>query len=364
MMMIKRLVKLGFGMAGIMLMLPAIRLHAQPASPIAAIPAYQPQPIAGGVIRSWGHVFLKKVMTSWELSFQKYHPGITFSDNLVSSAAATGALFTNTADLGILGREIRPMEVAGYNRVMKQRPFPLEVMTGSYANADKSVALGIFVQKDNPLTHITFAQLDAIFGSEHRRGEKTNIRTWGQLGLTGLWANRTIDVYMGELDAAPAFYFSQQVMLGSMLWNEHLQHFDDLNRPDGTVYEAQQHIVDALAQDSAGIALSGAGSRNAGVKLIPVAAGDGGPYIDATPETVEARTYPLARSVWIYTNQGPGHPLDPRVREFLRFIFSREGQELVRREGEYLPLTPELAAAQLKKLESQSIPPVLETRVP
>jgi phosphate transport system substrate-binding protein len=337
--------------ATISLCLPAVSVYAQQASALASIPTYQPQPIPAGVIRSWGHVFLKKVMASWETSFQKYHPDVTFSDNLVSSAAATGALFTNTADLGILGREIRPMEVAGYNRVMKQKPFPLEVMTGSYANADKSVALGIFVQKNNPLTQISFAQLDAIFGSEHRRGEKGKIRTWGQLGLTGPWASRTINVYTGELDAAPAFYFSQQVMLGSILWNERLQHFDDINRSDGTVYEAQQHIVDALAQDPAGIAISGAGSRNPGVKLIPVSVSDDGPYISATPETVEARTYPFARSVWIYTNQGPGHPLDPRVREFLRFIFSREGQELVRQEGEYLPLTSGLAAAQLKRLE-------------
>jgi phosphate transport system substrate-binding protein len=347
----KRLLQVASGFVALALCLPVIRLHAQQVSRVSGIPAYEPQRVDGGVIRSWGHVFLKKVMASWELSFQKYHPDITFSDNLVSSAAATGALFTNTADLGIVGREIRPLEVAGYSRVMKQKPLPLEVMTGSYSNADKSVALGIFVQKDNPLTHITFAQLDAIFGSEHLRGEKANIRTWGQLGLRGSWADRTINVYVGELDAAPAFYFSQLVMRGSMLWNEHLRHFDDLNRPDGAVYEAQQRIVDALAADSAGIALAGAGTRNAGVKLIPVAVGDDGPYIAATSETVEARTYPLARSVWIYTNQGPGHPLDPRVREFLRFILSREGQELVRQEGEYLPLTPKVAAAQLKKLE-------------
>ena len=345
-----RLVKLAFAVAAVALS-HRCRLDAQQPTLVATIPSYQPEPISAGVIRSWGHVFLKKIMLSWESGFQTYHPNVTFSDNLVSSAAATGALFTNTADLGILGREIRPMEVAGYARVMKQKPFPLEVMTGSYANADKSVALGIFVQKDNPLTRITFAQLDAIFGSEHRRGEKTNIRTWGQLGLTGAWADRPINLYAGELDAAPAFYFSQQVMLGSMLWNERLQHFDDLNRPDRTVYEAQQHIVDALAADPAGIALSGAGVRNPAVKLIPVSAREGGPFIAATPETVETRTYPLARSVWIYTNQGPSHPLDPRVREFLRFIFSREGQELVRQEGDYLPLTPELAAAQLKKLQ-------------
>jgi phosphate transport system substrate-binding protein len=349
--MTKRLLQVVFVVAGSAFWQCSIQLHGQEVSSTATIPAYQPQPITGGPIRSWGHVFLKKVMISWELGFQKYHPDVAFSDNLVSSAAATGALFTNTADLGIVGREIRPLEVAGYSRVMKHKPFPLEVMTGSYANADKSVALGIFVHKSNPLTHLTFAQLDAIFGSEHLYGKNENIRTWGQLGLTGAWASRPINVYMGELDAAPAFYFSQRVMRGSMLWNEHLHHLDDVTRPDGTVYETQQRIVDLLAKDETGIALSGAGSRNPDTKLVPISIGDGGPYVDATPTTVEERTYPLARSVWIYTNQAPGHPLDPRVREFLRFIFSREGQELVRKEGDYLPLTPELAAAQLKRLE-------------
>src|SRR5579884_2342278 len=111
-------------------LLPASRICAQQEPASETIPVYQPQPVPAGVIRSWGHVFLSKIMLSWEQAFQRYHPDVTFSDNLVSSAAATGALFTNTAELGILGREIRPMEVAGYNRVMKQKPFPFEVMTG------------------------------------------------------------------------------------------------------------------------------------------------------------------------------------------------------------------------------------------
>ena len=343
--------KLAICLAGLAVCACTAGTAAQQETALSGLPEYRPSPIQGGVIRSWGHVFVKKVMESWEREFQKYHPDITFSDNLVSSAAAVGALFTNTADIGIVGREIRPMEVAGYSRVMKQKPFPLEVMTGSFANADKSVALGIFVHKDNPLQRITFAQLDAVFGSEHKRGEKANIRTWGQLGLTGAWADRPIDVYTGELDAAPAFYFSQRVMLGSMLWNERLLHFDDVNRPDGTVYEAQQQIVDALARNPGGIALSGAGVKNPDVKLIPVAESANGTFIVATPATVQDRTYPLSRSVWFYTNQGTGHSLDPRVREFLLFILSRQGQELVRQEGEYLPLTPELDAAQIRKLQ-------------
>src|ERR1035441_10963575 len=98
--MTKRLLKVAFAVAAIALCPPTIRSHAQQASAIDAIPDYQPQPIAAGVIRSWGHVFLKNVMASWELNFQKYHPDITFSDNLVSSAAAAGALFTNTRSEG------------------------------------------------------------------------------------------------------------------------------------------------------------------------------------------------------------------------------------------------------------------------
>jgi len=330
--------------------MPAL-LPAQADVAVEAIPAYQPEPIPGGVIRSWGHVFVKKVMLSWETGFQKYHPGVTFADNLVSSAAATGALFTGAADLGVVGREIRPLEVAGYTRVKKRKPFPLEVMTGSFANADKSVALGIFVAKDNPIQHLSFAQLDAIFGAEHLGGAKANIRTWGELGLTGPWAARPINVYTSELDSAPGFYFSQRVMHGSVLWNEHLRHFDDLTRPDGTTYEAQQRIVDALANDPAGIALSGAGVRNRNVRLVPVSQDNAGPFVAPTPETVSNRSYPLARSVWIYTNQAPGEPLNPRVREFLRYVLSREGQQAVAAEGEYLPLTPEIAAAQLRRLE-------------
>lgn len=332
-------------------LLIVLGLTAPASAQTSALPAYQPQAVEPGVIRSWGHVFLKKVMAEWETAFAAQHPGVTFSDNLVSSAAATGALFTHTADLGILGREIRPMEVAGYTRVMKHKPFPLEVMTGSWANADKSVALGIFVSESNPLTKLSFAQLDAIFGAEHLAGAPANIRKWGQLGVRGPLASHSIHPYGGELDAAPAFYFSQTVMHGSQLWNEQLRHVDDIDRPDRSTYVAQQHIVDELSNDPDGIALSGVGFKSPGIKLLAIAAAPGGPYIQPTPATVEDRTYPLSRSVWIYTNQAPGQPLDPRTREFLRFIFSSEGQELVREEGEYLPLTPALAAAQLRKLD-------------
>ena len=316
-----------------------------------SLPPYQPQQHVSGTIHVWGHVFFKKVMKDWEDEFRVFQPDVQFADNLVSSAAATGALFTRTAEIGVVGREIRPLEVAGYERVMKHKPLGIEVMTGAYANADKSIALAIFVHKDNPLVQLSFAQLDAIFGCEHLRGEKQNIRTWGQVGIAGDWKTRPIHVYTGELDASPGFLFSQIVMKGSLLWNPDLKHFDDLNMAAGKVYEAGQRIVDALEKDPDGIALSGAGYRNAMVKLIAVAETGAGPYLAPTVENVTDRSYVLSRSAWIYVNRVPNQPLDPKTSEFLHYILSREGQRAVAREGDYLPLTPAKNHEQLQKLE-------------
>lgn len=322
-----------------------------PAQTNEALPPYEPQAHVAGTIRTWGHVFVKDAMVRWEKEFQRFQPDVKFEDNLVSSAAAMGALFTKTADIGFIGRELRPMEGAGYARVMKAKPYGFQVMTGAYTNPDKSVALGIFVHRDNPLVRLTVAQLDAIFGVELKQGAPAKIRRWGQLGLTGEWADQPITVYQGVLDAAPAFYFSVEVMKGSLLWNEATRVFDDIDRPGVPTYTAGQQIVDALAHDRYGIALAGAGTPNPNVKLIAVARTAAGPFLAPTVENVADRQYLFARSVWLYINRTPGAPIDPKLKEFLRFIFSREGQAAVKAEGEYFPLTPELAAAQRARLE-------------
>ncbi len=320
-----------------------------PAHDLDGLPSYQPKTPVSGTIRTWGHVFVKEAMKNWEGGFRKYHPEVKFEDNLVSSAAAIGSLHAGAADIGFIGREVRPMEVAGYNRVMKHRPLGFRVMTGSYSNADKLIALGIFVHKDNPLAKLTYSQLDAIFGSENLRAGK-RIRTWDQLGLGGHWVKRPIQVYTGVLDAAPGFFFSQEVMKGSLLWNGDLRYFDDLPVSGAKDIQSGQRVVDALANDKYGIALSGAGYRNPRVKLVAIGLQESGPFVEATPENVADRRYPFARSVWLYVNRAPGKALDPKVEEFLRFILSREGQAWVKREGDYFPLTPEVAREELAKL--------------
>lgn len=326
------------------------------------LPAYQPGPPISGTIRSWGHGFLRPMMKLWEEGFQKYHPGIRFEDRLVSSAAAIAGLYTQRADLGVLAREITPPEVAAYQKVTGQKLTPITVLTGSYGNQDKIMALGIFVHKDNPVAQLTFAQLDAIWGAEHKRGAKENIRTWEQLDLGKEWAERTIHPYSGLAFEAPAYFFSQTVMKGSVLWNEALRQFENdedeiPSRGDEKVtpkiarhVDAYQKVVDAVGADRQGIGLAGAGYRNPNAKLLALAAEDGGPFVEATKENVAARSYPLSRPVRFYINSGPAIPADKNVVEFLRYILSREGQQQVGREGDFLPLTAAVVRDELAKL--------------
>lgn len=327
----------------------------------SALPAYQPARQVSGTIRSWGHGFLRPMMKLWEEGFQKYHPDVRFEDRLVSSAAAIAGLYAQRADLGVLAREITPPEIAAYEKMTGQPITPVTVLTGSYGNQDKIMALGIFVNKDNPMDRLTFAQLDAIWGAEHKRGA-TNIRTWDQLGLTGTWSGQTIHPYSGLAFEAPAYFFSQTVMKGSVLWNEALRQCE--NREDEIPsrgdekatpvitrhVDAYQQVVDAVAADRNGIGLAGAGYRNPHAKLVALAVEAGGPFVPATRENVANRTYPLARPVRFYINSGPAIPADPDVVEFLRYILSREGQELVLREGDFLPLTAASARDELRKL--------------
>jgi phosphate transport system substrate-binding protein len=323
---------------------------------VASLPPYQPSRQVSGTVTSWGHGFLKEMMRDWEQDFHRFQPNVSFHDDLASSAAAMAGLYTGRANLGVLAREIVPMEVAAYQKMTGQKVFPITVLTGSYADPDKLMALGIFVNRRNPLARLDFQQLDAIFGAQHLGGAPANIRTWSELGLGGEWKDRPIHPYVGPAgDEAPAFYFSKTVMRGSTLWNGSLRQLDEAKRPDGRPIDGYQRAVDAVATDPDGIALTVAGYRNPQAKPIAVAITPGGPYVTPTRATVADRTYPLSRSVTFYINDGPKIPPDPAVIEFLRYVLSRQGQEQALREGDFLPLTPRIARAQLARL-AQPVP--------
>jgi phosphate transport system substrate-binding protein len=316
---------------------------------------YQPGQNVAGAIRVWGHGsfkrdFMGSLMKYWEEGFRKYQPQIQIENRMYGTASAIGALYTGAGDLAILGEEIHPAAAAAFERVMGYPPEYVEIATGSLDVRNFDYAHVFFVHENNPLSQLTLTQLDAIFGDEHRRGPQ-NIRTWGELGLAGEWKDKPIHPYGWRLDDDFALYLQDALLMGSHKWNCDLREFAHINNPDGTVYDHGKRILDALARDPQGVAVSNLRYMSPHVKPLALAARDGEPYYQATIENLVERKYPLTRIIPAFFNRPPGQPLDPKVKEFLRYLLSFEGQQDILRDANYLPLSQSAIREQLKKLD-------------
>ena len=186
--------------------------------------------------------------------------------------------------------------------------------------------------------------------ADHRRGSR-HVSTWGELGLTGDWADKPITAYVHDIDQDTSQFFQQAAMEGSQKWTGRLQEFTDVRRTNGSLLTAGQQITAALAMDRYGIAIAEMPYRTKSVKPLALAAEVGGPYIAATVETVGQRRYPLTRTVSIYVNRQPGQPLDAKLREYLLFILSAQGQAAIARDGSFLPLAAEIAERERRRLQ-------------
>jgi phosphate transport system substrate-binding protein len=334
------------------------------------LPHYRPGQKVSGTIRSFGFS-LGGMMPTWEEGFRKYHPDVHFEDKFPSGDVAIAGLVSGVSDMGPQGRELVLTEYLAFYETFHYYPTDITVMTGAYDVEGMACGLVVYVNKDNPVTRLTMKQLDGIFGSERTgglrgfkwtleagRGAKDDIRTWGQLGLTGEWADKPIHTY-GHAPSGTTNFFQLKVLNGGDKWNPNYQGYVETGSKmiadnDEAQLGGLQHMLkDELANDKYGIAWTviPQARKVPGLKPVALAAKDGGLYVEPTKENFQNRTYPLTRSIYIYLNRPPGQPLDPKVKEFLRYILSREGQEVVEREGKYLPLTAEVAREQLKKLE-------------
>jgi phosphate transport system substrate-binding protein len=335
--------------------LNAVTLHPQGSDPSGSLPAYRPEQPVSGTIRIWGHGnrqqgLISPLVTAWEEAFRKYQPGIRFDTQLLGDAPAIGGVYTGAADIALMGREILPTELEGYQQALGHKPFEISVMTGSTDVRNQTLTPVIFVHKDNPLAKLTLVQLDAIFGADHRRGQN-GIQMWGDLGLTGEWADKPVRLYGYSLDHDVLRFFEQAVMAGSEKWNCGLHEFSDQRNPDGSVVEAGQRVLDALGKDRYGIAISGLAYKNPLTKPLALAAQDGSQYYAASKETVRERTYSLARAVSIFIDRPQNQPIAPKLKEFMRFLLSAEGQGAIATHTGYLPLTPSLAQQERGKIE-------------
>jgi phosphate transport system substrate-binding protein len=317
--------------------------------------AYRPEHSVSGVLRLWGHGspetdFMGKLVRSWQEGFRRYHPDIQFDNRMYGTASAIGALYAGAGDLAILGREIRPFEVSAFERVKSYPPLGVDVATGSLDVRNFDFALVVFVHKDNPISRLTLAQLDAIFGCEHRRSGG-NIRTWGALGSAGEWADRPIHVYGSRISGGFAVFFQDVVLQSSGRWNPEMKEFFDMRRSDGTLLDSGQQVLDALGNDRDGIGVSSLHYTNPRVKPLALALDGASRAYEATRETLVERTYPLTRVIPAFIDRAPGKPVDPKVKEFLRYILSGDGQQDIVRDGRYLPLSAAAVSGQLAKLQ-------------
>ena len=333
---------------------------------LKTFPVYVPKTVVSGVIRNSGSS-LGGLLNAWERGFTKLQPGIRFADDLRSGDAAIGAIESAAADLAINGREPVLTEFLSFAEVFgNDGPFQVTVATGSFDVLGRTWAEVIYVNRDNPLAHLTMDQLDGIFGAARTGGYQgykwssaaartaaSDIRTWGQLGLEGEWANKPINTY-GYAPTGMSNFFELKVFHGGTKWNPNYRQYVETSAKQATEHSGTtDQMLDDLSHDKYGIAWAGiAHARNKPrVKAVALGLGANGPYISCTRATTADRTYPLTRSIFIQMNRPPGAPINPQIKEFLRYILSLQGQSAVADQGEYLPLTREELDRQIAALD-------------
>jgi phosphate transport system substrate-binding protein len=270
---------------------------------------------------------MNNLMTLWGEAFAKMYPNVRIQVEGKGSSTAPPALIAGTAQFGPMSRAMRPSEIDQFEKKHGYKPTQLRTAYD---------ALAVYVNKDNPLDRLTLAQADGAFSKSRRRGGR-NVATWGQLGLTGDWASRPLSLYGRNSASGTYGFFREHVMNNG-------DYKDTVKEQPGSA-----SVVQGVTEDRYGMGYSGIGYRTSGVKVLALAAKDG-EFSDGGYADVVSGKYPLARFLYLYVNKAPNKPLDPVVREFLALVFSREGQDVVLKDG-YLPLTAAIASEERAKLE-------------
>ena len=296
-------------------------------------PALSPYKAVSGVsgnISSIGSDTLNNLMTHWAETFQKFYPNAKVQIEGKGSSTAPPAMISGTAQLGPMSREMKGTEIDQFEKKFGYKPMAIRTSVD---------ALAVFVNKDNPIKCLSMAQVDAIFSKSRRAGGKEDITTWGQLGLTGDWANRPVSLY-GRNSASGTYGFFKE----HALKNGDLK--DSVKEQPGSAA-----VVQGVTVDRYGAGYSGIGYATAGVRAVPLAEKkDDGKCVEAVADNAYSGAYPMARFLFVYINKAPGKPLDPLTREFVKVIVSKDGQEGVIKDG-YFPIPASIAKEELSKIQ-------------
>ncbi len=343
-----------------------------PPPDLSALPAYQPESRVAGGLRILGSE-LKGAVALLAEGFRTFHPdAVVTTSHIPSSEGAIAGLYLGVSDVGPAGDDAKITDLMPYYNTFRHLPTEVSIATGGYEKRGSLWAFAVVVSRDNPLTRISVEQLKRIFGAErtggweivdgnylytskHARGPEANIRKWGQLGLTGEYAGREIETF-GYCAPGFAIYFERNWFHWSQKWNPNFKEYVEAKQatPDAAGRAvASERPLEELARNKYAIGLAALMHvrDHPQVKVLAVSETDGGTAVALTPENVARRSYPLIRDAFVYVNKPPGGRPEPKVREFLRFCLSREGQQIIAQAGFYFPLTPDYLREQLKKLD-------------
>ena len=288
------------------------------------LPEYTPVQAVSGNIKSVGSDTMNNEMALWADGFKAFYPNVQIEVEGKGSSTGPVALIAGTAQFAPMSRPMKAKEEDDFEKKYGYKPTPLETSIDM---------LAVFVHRDNPIakTGLTLQQVDAIFSRNRKGGLNDDIRTWGDLGLTGEWADKPISI------SGTYGYFKDVALFGG-------DFKDSVKEQPGS-----SAVVQGIANDKYGIGYSGIGYLTADVAAVPLARDTGSRMTPATPENAYTGEYPLARFLYVYVNHRPGARLDPLRREFVRFIFSRQGQMQVLKDG-YFPITAAVATDNLARV--------------
>jgi len=336
---------------------------------LAALPSYQPEQMALGVVRIYGTP-LESLVGQWASGFRAKQGHVRLNAYLINTSQAFAGLLTGKADIGLMGHRTWHTSVMAFNKAFGYEPLEIRFASGSFDDPQGSTpGLMFVVHKTNPLSRLTLEQIDGIFCAQRTggwegtkwstaaaRGPEGNIRTWGQLGLTGEWADKPIHPHGSDVTLSNwADLIEREACHGGKKWNPALiegPRADIGLKAHGKTRD--QEIIEGVEGDPLAIGFMFQRVINAAksdVKVLPLARTAAGPYVTPSAQAFFDGSYPMHNGAYLYLNRKPGEPLAARDREFVRFVLSREGQQIVADSRIFIPLSAGQAQAELRKLD-------------
>lgn len=284
------------------------------------LPVYRPVHSLQGELKLSGSNTMSHVAAVWAAGFRQFYPDVKISIKVDGSREAVNAVVAGQAHLGLLSRSITAEEVAAFQQRLNHPP---QVLTPCLER------MAIYVHKDNPIKGLTLAQIDAVFSNECKRGEKAPIRTWGQLGFPGAWAEQPVVAQGRKDDTGSQVFFQEAVLLGGAFRADMQNHADNLT------------LLNAIVTDPRSIGFAGLCYDNPQVRTVPVGITAEGPFVGIDSPEADAGTYPLVRPLQFVVNHDPAKGLPAVQAEFIKYVFSRLGQEDVIKSGfQAIPARP------------------------